>query len=192
MFASTALAALALTGVVHASVSPSVAHRDGAVYVAVSGLSGPAADVRIEGGVASMGKWFGWVKLRDTGNGTWRAHLVAPGFFGVYPLQVRVGRQVIDTGEQIRILPPGYAARPGFFDPTEVARWWVGTARQQTTLEAVGTWSSGYFTHRDPAFNRLLRLRVRVDGRFTQRIFLSIARLRTDGPWRLLETALAP
>ena len=67
-------------------------------------------------------------------------------------------------------------------------------------LQAVTTWRAGYYTHRDPSLNRLLRVRLMLFGdwpaqrlrRGVHTLYLSVARLRLGGPWRLLEVVRAP
>jgi hypothetical protein len=63
------------------AVSPLAASRDGLVTIRVQGLAAPAASVVIHGGLASGGKMFGLVPLRDAGNGAWWTVLRAPGFY---------------------------------------------------------------------------------------------------------------
>ncbi|HWX09954.1 MAG TPA: hypothetical protein VNY33_08245 [Gaiellaceae bacterium] len=176
-----------------AAVSPAIASRDGLLYVQLTQLAAPAVSVRIEGGLASGGRWFGWVALKQTGPSSWRSKLRAPGFLGVYPLQIRTGHGTIDAGPLVRILPRGYAAQPGFFTTAEVADWWAATDRRGGHLVSASTWHTGFFTHRDPRFNLLVRVRVRPAGSsFMRTWFLSVARVRENGPWRLLEAVQAP
>ncbi|MGZ8716609.1 MAG: hypothetical protein ACXWYO_05795, partial [Gaiellaceae bacterium] len=80
---ATAIAALSLAAGAQASVSPVVGARDGLLHVAVTHVSAPAVQVRIAGGLASGGRWFGWVPLKQTGPTSWRSVLRAPGFLGV-------------------------------------------------------------------------------------------------------------
>jgi hypothetical protein len=194
----TAVATLVTTlvlasGAQTAAVSPIVASRDGLLYVQLTRVAAPAVDVRVEGGLASGGRWFGWVALAQTGPSSWRSKLRAPGFLGVYPLQIRTGRQIVDAGPLVRILPRGYAAQPGFFAPEDVAHWWAASDPRGGRLVSVATWHTGFFTHRDPRFNLLERVRVQPAGSsFTRTWFISIARVRANGPWRLLEAVQAP
>jgi hypothetical protein len=194
----TAVATLVTTlvlasGAQTAAVSPLVASRDGLLYVQLTQVPAPAVDVRIEGGLASGGKWFGWVALKQTGPSSWRSKLRAPGFLGVYPLQIRTGARIVDAGPLVRILPRGYAAQPGFFTPAELAAWWAVTDPRGGRLVSAATWHTGFFTHRDPRFNLLVRVRVQPKGSsFSRTWFISIARVRENGPWRLLEAVQAP
>lgn len=175
------LAALAI------GVSPQIPHRDGLVHVRVDGLGGKAAQVKIAGGLASGGRWFDWVPLH--GN---RALLRAPGFLGVYPVQVRLGRTVSEAGTLVKILPPGFERQPAFFTPREVVDWWAKRLPEGSSVRSAETWHSGFFTHRDPRFNLLLRASVELGGYGVRTYYLSMARLRPNGPWRLLETTTAP
>jgi len=194
----TTVAALVTTlvlasGAQTAAVSPLVASRDGLLYVQLSQVAAPAVDVRIEGGLASGGKWFGWVALKRTGASSWRSKLRAPGFLGVYPLQVRTGQRIVDAGPLVRILPRGFAAQPGFFTAEDVAHWWAASDPRGGRLLTAATWHTGFFTHRDPRFNLLVRVRVQPAGSSSTRTwFISIARVRANGPWRLLEAVEAP
>jgi hypothetical protein len=161
------------------------------LHVSVSGLHAPTAEVRILGGVASQGHWFGWVQLLPNGPDSWRTVLRAPGFLGVYPVQVRAGGRVFDTKTVVKILPRGFGDAPAFFTPAEVAGWWARTVARPRPTEVISTttWNRGYFTHRDPELNLLVKVRVKVPTSSSPRtVYLSMARLRLGGPWRLLET----
>jgi hypothetical protein len=199
--APAAAAAFLLAGVsVHATVAPSVATRDGQVRISVSGVSAPAVSARIDGGLASGGRWFNWVALRPGAGGTWWTVLRAPGYLGVYPVEIRAGRAVDRTDAVVQILPAGYTAEPGFVEPEQVAEWWTRIAPAAATLTGVSTWQAGFFTHRDPDLNRLLRVRFTIARAWPQlhlkpgerTMFLSVARLRAGGLWRLLEAVPAP
>jgi hypothetical protein len=181
------------SGAQTAAVSPFIASRDGLLYVQLTQVAGPAVDVRVEGGLASGGKWFGWVALKQTGPASWRSELRAPGFLGVYPLQIRTGRQIVDAGPLVRILPRGFGAQPGFFTPEDIAHWWAASDPRGGRVLSTATWHTGFFTHRDPRFNMLVQVRVQPAGSsFARTWFLSIARLQANGPWRLLEAVQAP
>jgi hypothetical protein len=194
--AAGALVAASLT----AAVSPSVAARDGQIRVVVTGLSAPAASVVVHGGIASEGKMFGWVALRSSGAGSWWTVLRAPGFLGVYPVQVRAGGILRQTGAVVSVLPRGFAAQPAFDKPAQVAEWWSRQAPAGTDLLSVTTWHAGFFTHRDPTLNRLLRVRFTLLGdwkakrlaRGTYTRWFSVARTSAQGQWRLLEIVEAP
>ena len=64
----------------------------------------------------------------------------------------------------------------------------------------VTTWTTGFYTHRDPELNRLLRVRFTLQGDWpaqhlrkgTHVLFFSVARLKPTSGWRLLETTTAP
>ena len=202
----TPLAALVSTvallgGGIHAVVTPAVATRDGQVRVAITGAPALSAQVRVVGGLASGGKWFNWVALRSNGAGSWWTILRAPGYYGVYPLELRTpGRRAVELDSVVEILPKGFFARLAFREPRQVAQWWTRAAPAGAVLGSVSTWGSGFYTHRDLRFNRLLAVRFRLLGDWPRmhlhtgagRIFLSIARVRSDGAWRLLETVTTP
>jgi hypothetical protein len=191
--ASTVAAFSLALGGGHLALQPVIAAPDGQLYVTLTGVKAPDVSMQIEGGLASGGRWFRWVRLHPTGPGSWRVILRAPGFLGVYPLEVRIGGQVLDAGPIVRILPSGFDRQPGFFTPLEVAQWWAQTNPLRPQLLATSTWRSGFFTHRDPDLNLLLRVRVLLPGhRFASTRYLSIARLNPTAPWRLLETVAAP
>jgi hypothetical protein len=192
--------AILASAVISAVANPVVAARDGQVRLSVYGLRAPAASVHLNGGIASGGRWFGWVSLRDDGGGTWSTTLRAPGYLGVYPVFVRTGGVTRPTDEVVSVLPRHSEKQPGFDTPEQVARWWARQAPSGASVESVTTWRSGFFTHRDPGLNRLLRVRFSLHGEWPAKhlgqgaheLFLSVARLRPDGRWRLLETASAP
>lgn len=196
-----AVSAVAIAGGgVHVTVSTPSAVRDGMVRVTVTGLAAPAASVRIEGGLASGGRWFGWVPLLPSGRNGWWTVLRAPGFRGVYPLEVRAAGRVIPSDTTVRIVPGDFVTRRSFASPELVAEWWAEHAPHGAKVESVATWQSGFFTHRDPALNRLLAVRVRTFGRWSAEhlkagvstVYLSVARLTASGGWRLLERVSAP
>jgi hypothetical protein len=194
------LAALAAAAALTVSVDPVVAVRDGQVRVAVHGLPAAAASIKLHGGIASGGRWFNWVALRPAGGGSWWTVLRAPGFLGVYPVEVRAAGVARATNGTVAILPHGFYAEPAFAKPVQVAEWWTRIAPPGANLDGVTTWHSGFFTHRDAALNLLLRVRFTLLGDWPARhlrrgphvLFFSIARLRTHGGWRLLETVAAP
>ena len=177
----------ALLAAVAVGVSPQIPHRDGLVHVRVAGLAGKPAQVQLAGGLASGGRWFDWVPLHGD-----RALLRAPGFLGVYPVQVRLGGKVNETNTFVKILPRGFERQPAFFTPREVVDWWASRLPQGSSVRSAETWHSGFFTHRDPRFNLLVRARVQLAGYGLRAFFVSMARLRPNGPWRFLETTTAP
>jgi hypothetical protein len=195
-----AVAVLAAAAALQAGATPSVAARDGQVRVTVSGLQAAAASVHLRGGIASGGRWFGWVALRDAGGGSWWTVLRAPGYLGVYPIEVRGGGVLHATDGVVQVLPRGFGAQPGFEQPTQVAQWWTRIAPPGAVLKGITTWHEGFFTHRDPELNLLLRVRFTLLGDWPRlhlrrgpgEIFLSVARLRPDGQWRLLEAVRSP
>lgn len=172
-------------------LAPQIPHRDGLVRAEIHGLDAPTAQIRLGGGLASGGHWFGWVPLQGGAGGRWSALLRAPGFLGVYPVQVRAGGHVTETGQLVKILPPGFVREPAFFTPAEVADWW---ARRLPTTRVLSTsiWRTGFFTHRDARYNLLLETRVEIDPYGARTVYVSMARLRPNGAWRLLETTTAP
>lgn len=190
------LAAASLT----VAVSPLPAAPGGQVHVTVSGLHASSALVVVHGGIARRGRWYRWVPLAAQGRDSWSAVLRTPGFLGVYPLRIRVGRAMRETSASVLVLPAGFSRQPGFETPTQVAQWWAWIAPPGIVLKSVSTWTSGFYTHRDPTLNRLLRVRFRLLAdwparhlrRGTHTLYLSVARLRPGGAWRLLETVAAP
>lgn len=193
MTAAAAAAALTVT------LSPAIAHPSAQVHVRVTGVDAPSALVVLHGGIARQGHWFGWVPLVRHGS-RWSVLLKTPGLYGVYPVQLRVDDRTYTGRRALAVLPPGYSAQPAFATPTEVARWWAWLSPPGAIVRSVTTWQSGFYTHRDPALNRLLRVTFRLLGdwpaqhlrRGSHTLYLSVARLRPDGPWRLLEVVPAP
>lgn len=192
--------ALLAAATLSVTVAPASPVRDGQTRISVQGLSASAASVHLEGGIASGGKWFGWVALRDAGSGSWWTVLRAPGYLGVYPIVVRAGGVAHPAGAVVAVLPRGFTAQPVVPRPEQVPLWWTRQAPSGAKLLSVTTWRSGFFTHRDPALNRLLRVRFMLLGdwrakhlaRGTHTLYFSVARLKPDGQWRLLETVAAP
>jgi hypothetical protein len=197
---AVAAAALLATAGVHATVSPLPATPDGQVRVAIAGVTAPALSVRLRGGLASGGKWFGWVALQSSGPSSWSTVLRAPGYLGVYPVEIRTGGVAQTTDAAVEILPRGFAGQPGFATPEQVVEWWTRISPAGAAVTSVTTWHTGFFTHRDPELNRLLAVRFTLLRPWPvlhlkpgpHRIFLSVARLHPDGIWRLLETTTAP
>ena len=195
------LSTVALASGVHATVAPQNATRDGQVRIAITGAPGPAAQVQVLGGIASGGRWFGRVALLPGGPGSWSTVLRAPGYLGVYPLQLRVrGSRAVELDATIQILPKGFFSRPVFPQAEQVAEWWTRIAPPGAVLQSVSTWHTGFYTHRDDRYNRLLSVGFRLLGPWPAmhlpkgpgHIYLSIARLRADGDWRLLQVVRAP
>ena len=166
----------------------------------MTGLNARAALVVLHGGIARQGRWFGWVPLRSDGSGRWGALLQTPGLFGVYPVRVRVGNVVHLTAATVEVVPRGFSARPGFATPVQVAQWWAWIAKPGIVIRSVAPWHTGFYTHRDPEYNRLLRVQFQLLGNWPQQhlragahvIYLSVARRATSSPWRLVETVTAP
>jgi hypothetical protein len=195
------VSAVALASGLHATVAPVNATRDGQVRIAVTGAPGAAAQVRVVGGIASGGRWFGWVALQAQGHGAWSTVLRAPGYLGVYPLELRLrGGSAVELDGTVRILPKGFFSRPVFEKAEQVAQWWTRIAPPGAVLQSVSTWGTGFYTHRDDRFNRLLSVHFRLLGAWRAahlsagpgHVFLSIARVRLDGGWRLLQVVSAP
>lgn len=190
--------ALAAVAALQIAVTPLAPQRDGLVTVRVTGLRAPAASVVIHGGLASGGKMFGLVPLRDAGNGAWSTVLRAPGFLGVYPVRVRTQGVYRETGAVVRVVPRGFARRPGVPKPADVVEWWRRQAPGGATVRSVAEWRAGLYFHRDQRYNRLLRVRFTLPaayGRFragTYTRWFSVARTPPNGGWRLLEIVAAP
>jgi hypothetical protein len=182
------------------SFSPAVARPDAQVRVNVTGLHATSALVVLHGGIASRGKWFSWVPLQHAGGDSWTANLQTPGLYGIYPLRLRVGGAVMTTQATVEIVPPGFARQPGFDTPAQVAQWWAWIAQPGVALTSISVWNAGFFTHRDPSLNQLLRVEFNLLGNWPSLhlnrgkhvLYLSVARERIGAPWRLLQTVSAP
>jgi hypothetical protein len=187
-----AAAALAIT------VSPAQPAHDGLLHVHVSGLKAPAADVVIHGGVASGGKEFGLVPLRDLGGGNWATVLRAPGLTGVYPVRVRAFGRYRETGTVVSILPrhlgPAASTAPGVVEAFREAS--PGGA----TIQSAVTWRQGFYFHRDQRYNRLIRVRfvlLQAWPRYglkagTYLRWFDVVRTSLTGKWRLAGFVPAP
>lgn len=191
---------LAAVAALSIAVSPALAARDSLIHVHVAGLDAPAADVVVHGGVASGGKMFGLVPLRDLGGGNWTAVLRAPGFLGVYPIRVRAGGVYRESGALVKVLPRSFAHEPGVGKPAQVVEWWRRQAPAGATVTSVTEWHAGFFFHRDQRYNRLLRVRFTLLGawpqfhlaRGTYLRWFNVARTTLTADWRLLQVVTAP
>lgn len=196
----TAFAAVVAAAGMSVVAAPATVHPHAQVRVMVTGLNAPSALVVIHGGIARGGRWFQWVPLRSDGGGRWSALLQTPGFYGIYPVRVRVGSVVHATPATVDVVPPGFSAQPGFATPTQVAEWWAWIAQPGVVIRSVTTWRSGFYTHRDPSLNRLLRVQFQLLGNWPQQhlrvgthvLYLSVARRTVGGSWRLLEVVSSP
>jgi hypothetical protein len=191
-----AAAAAALT----VALSSPTANPDAQVRVTVSGLHARTALIVLHGGIARRGKWFHWVPLRRMGADAWTAVLKTPGIYGEYPVLIRADGAVRETGEAVGVVPQGFASQPAFKTPAEVAQWWAWLVPSGVAVKTVNTWQSGFYSHRDPTLNRLLRVSFSLLGDWQARhlrrgshtLYLSVARARPGAPWRLLETVPSP
>jgi hypothetical protein len=194
MLAATAIAIL------HIALSPATAARDGVFRVTVTGLPAPAAAVVVHGGVASKGKTFGLVPLRDAGHGSWWSLLRAPGLVGVYPIRVRTNGTYSETQTVLSVLPRGFAKQPAAASPAGVVEAWREASPGGVTIATESTWRQGFYYHRDQRYNRLLRveytllqgwprygLRAGTDVRW-----FNVVRISQTAPWRLAELVRAP
>jgi hypothetical protein len=196
MLAAPTLAVIAVS----ALLSPASPTRGGVVHVRINGLKATSALVVLHGGIASRGRWFQWVPLRSSGGASWWTTLRAPGLFGMYPVRVRVGGVTRDTNAVVQMVPRGFSRQPGFDTPNQVAQWWAWSAPPGIVVTSTRTWTTGYFTHRDPTLNTLLQVRFKLLGdwqaqnlrRGAHTLYLNIARTAVGAPWRLLETVSAP
>jgi hypothetical protein len=195
------IAAAVAAASIQAAVAPVAPTRDGLVRVTVSGLRAPAADVVIHGGIASGGKMFGLVPLRDLGNGSWWTELRAPGFLGVYPIRVRAQGVYHDTGALVQVLPRSFAAEPGVNTPAQAVVWWRRQAPAGATVLSEQPWNAGFYFHRDQRYNRLVRVTFRLAGPWrayhlaarTYTRWFNIARTSlAPGSWKLVQVVDAP
>ncbi len=182
------------------NVAPASANPDAQVSVHVSGLQARSALVVLHGGIASRGRWFKWVPLQRAGSGAWSAVLKTPGLLGVYPVHVRADGRVVATSAMVQIVPPGFGRQPGFEEPAQVAQWWAWIAKPGIVVQKVTPWNAGFYSHRDPSFNRLLRVQFKLLSNWPEEhlragphvLYLSVARAAPNAGWRLLQTLSAP
>lgn len=183
--ALVAAAVVAVGAPATAKIVPQLAVRDGRVAITAH-ASGTVVEARLLGGLASGGRWFGWVPLRASGTQSeWGTILRAPGFYGVYPVQLRVDGKITTVAPAVKVLPHHFAAIPGYWAVVDVVDAWAKS--QQTKVLSSSTWHSGFFTHRVASLNRLIRVRTPVEN-----VYLNVARLTVDGPWRLIQIVKAP
>jgi hypothetical protein len=195
------LAALAAAATLHASLAPAAPAPNGLLRVTVTGLPAPAADVVIHGGIASGGKMFGLVPLRDEGGGDWTTVLRAPGFLGVYPVRVRARGVYHETGALVTVLPRAYAAEPGVNTPAEAVEWWRRQSPEGATIASETPWDAGFYFHLDQRYNRLIRVRFTLLGPWrryhlgagTYTRWLEVSRTSlAAGSWKLVQVVAAP
>ena len=193
---AVALAAVAL----QVSVTPSLAARDGQVRVTVHGLDAPAADVVIHGGIASGGKMFGLVPLRDLGNGSWFTVLRAPGFYGVYPIRIRARGVYRETDHVVAVLPRGFQSSLTGATPDDLVEKWREAAPNGVTIARHAIWRQGFYFHRDQRYNRLVRVEFTLlsdwpryhlkEGTATK--WFDLVRTSLTGKWHLVQVVDAP
>jgi len=121
-----------------------------------------------------------------------------PGLLGVYPvlLRVRAGAERFGSSRWLlRVFERGTGRRPSFPDPSDVARWWVGTVRRQS-LVALKAWPRPGFDHRDPRLHALFVVAYLPNGdqNIVDRVGMFITAYRDGyhGRWRLLEATVQP
>lgn len=189
---------LAAAAALAIAVTPAHPARDGLVHVHVTGLRAPAADVVIHGGVASGGKEFGLVPLRDLSGGNWATVLRAPGLTGVYPVRVRAFGRYRETGTLISILPRSLG--PAASTATGVVEAWREASPGGATVQSASTWKQGFYFHRDQRFNRLIRVKfvlLQAWPRYglkagTYLRWFDVVRTSATAKWRLAGFVLAP
>lgn len=182
------------------AVSPAVPAPDGLVRVSVSGLRAPAASVVIHGGVASEGKLFGLVPLRDAGHGRWWTILRAPGLEGVYPVRVRADGTYSETMTAVAVLPKDFAHAPSGATPAAALEAWRAASPGGLTLATVSTVRYGFYYHRDQRYNRLFRVEVTALQAWprwgleagTSVRYVDVVRRSQLEPWRIAGFVPAP
>jgi hypothetical protein len=189
---------LAAAAALAIAVSPVHPAPDGLLHVHVSGLEAPAADVVIHGGIASGGKMFGLVPLRDLGGGNWATVLRAPGFPGVYPVRVRAFGRYRETGTVVAILPRSLG--PAAATATGVVEAFREASPGGATIQSAVTWKKGFYFHRDQRYNRLIRVEfvlLQAWPRYhlkagTYLRWFDVVRTSLTGQWRLAGFVAAP
>jgi hypothetical protein len=190
----------AAVAVLHIALSPAHAAPDGLFRVDVSGLPAPAASVVVHGGIASRGKMFGLVPLRDLGHGSWTTVLRAPGFFGAYPVRVRARGVYHEASAVVSVLPKGFASAPGGPTPRDVVERWRELSPGGVTIAGASIWKRGFYYHRDQRYNALLRVKFTLieawpryhvaAGTFVR--WFNVVRTSQTSSWRLAEIVAAP
>lgn len=194
------LAAAVAAAVLQVAVSPVFAPRDGLIRVTVHGLQAPAADVVVHGGIASAGKMFGLVPLRDLGQGSWATILRAPGFYGVYPIRLRAQGVYRDTPTVVAVLPRGFDSSLAAATPAGLVETWREAAPNGVTIMESSTWRQGFYYHRDQRYNRLVRVEYTLLGDWpryhlkegTGTKWFDLARTSPTGKWHLVQVVDAP
>jgi hypothetical protein len=191
---------LALAAAFTVAVSPAQPTPNGLVQVRVDRLSAPAADVLISGGIASGGKMFGLVPLRDLGGGSWTTVLRAPGFYGVYPIEVRAEGVYHDTGALVMVLPRRFGSSLAGATPDDVVEKWREAAPNGVTVARHTTWRQGFYYHRDQRYNDLVRVTYTLlsdwpryhlkEGTATK--WFDLVRTSLAGKWHLVQVVDAP
>ena len=194
------VAAAVATALIHAVVNPVLPAPDGLFRVSVTGVHAPAADVVVHGGIASGGKMFGLVPLRDRGGGTWFTVLRAPGFLGTYPIRVRYEGRYHETDALVSILPKNFDRLFSGATPEAVLLTWRVNSPGGATIASSTTWKQGFYYHRDQRYNRLLRVKFTLvrpwpryhlqAGTFVK--WFDLVRTSTTAKWHLVQVVDAP
>jgi hypothetical protein len=169
--------------------------------VRVSGIAARSAQVRPLGandrsGLAYEWKPYRWQRLRSH-DGTWHGLLPAPPLFGIYRLQLRLGKKVLSSPRWLlRVLPRGTMARRAFPTAVGAVRGYVAHLHGHPALVAAKVWPLAGYDHRDPRLNRLFVIAYapRGDNRASARLgmFVSLVRNGYHGRWRVLEATTQP
>jgi hypothetical protein len=136
--------------------------------------------------------------LLRPGAAGWRGVLAVPVLVGVYPVVVlRGGRRYVRDEWLVRVLPSAAAvARRTFATPAAAARDWVAHLPAHQVLVATRSWRKTALDRRDRRLNAMLVVAYAPRGSRgaddRRGIFLTMARDRVGGRWRILQASIAP
>jgi hypothetical protein len=165
--------------------------------LAVSGVAARRLEARLDHASDANGTASRWHELRRSGC-TWRGAVPAPNAYGIYPVVLRAhpgGRTVTSTRWLLRLLPPGFSARPAFPTAEGAARWWVAS-HEHGALAALRRWPLPALDRRDPRLHHLIVVAWNMRGkpgiRDRRGMFVTLVRDGYRGRWRVLAATLMP
>lgn len=170
----------------------------GHIAVVVHGIPGTGPVwLHLAGGTNAKGEAHRWARLRSSPTG-WRGVVPVPVLVGVYPVVVRRDhRRYTRAAWIVRVFPRAAAATGRTFaDPRAAAEAWVAHLPGSQVLVAERSWKATALDRRDRRLNAMLVIAYAPRGSTGQDnrrgIFLTLARDRVGGRWRVLQASVAP
>jgi hypothetical protein len=178
-------------------LQPGVVRLGQHATIAVSATHSRFLEVRLPGATDVAGRQLPWRPLHRSA-GLWVGSLPAPALRGLYPVELRAGREAAPFrpgGIFLRVLARGTQARPSFATPAGAVRWWVRSVAG-ATLVALKPWARPGFDRRDLRLHRLFVVAYSPPGRpaVGDRLgmFVEVFRDGYRARWQVLEATVAP